>query len=210
MPKWVERIYYVLSFLFLGSSYMSPYTYGLLHRMHHAYADTEKDPHSPDYSRNAFSLMWKTFKYYSDIHRGKIKVDSRFDKDLPKWEWFDKFASSYITKIAWGGVYLGFYIIFATEWWMFLLVPLHFVMGPIHGTVINFVAHRVGYRNYEVNDKSKNIMFWDIFMLGEGYHNNHHTHASSPNFARKWYEFDPIYPTIKLQHWLGLIKLRGK
>lgn len=210
MKPWVEKLYFVMAFLFQGSSYMSPYTYGLLHRLHHAYADTEKDPHSPDYSKNVFTLMWDTFIFYSKIQNGKFDVEEKFRKDLPKWDSFDRFASSYITKIAWGAVYTGFYIAFATSWWMFLLIPIHFVMGPVHGTVINYVAHRVGYRNYNVKDKSRNIMFWDIFMLGEGYHNNHHTYASSPNFAKKWFEFDPIYPVIKLQHFLGLVQLKGK
>ena len=80
-------------------------------------------------------------------------------------------------------------------------------MGPIHGTVVNWFAHKIGYTNYKVEDTSKNLMPFDIFMLGEGYHNNHHAQGSKANFARKWYEIDPIYPIIRIMDFVGLIKL---
>lgn len=44
-------------------------------------------------------------------------------------------------------------------------------------------------------------------MLGEGYHNNHHARGNKANFARKWYEIDPIYPIIRLLDLIGMIKL---
>jgi stearoyl-CoA desaturase (delta-9 desaturase) len=45
MSKAWEKFFYILSWIFQGSSYLSPRAYGIMHRMHHAYADTEKDPH---------------------------------------------------------------------------------------------------------------------------------------------------------------------
>ena len=48
MNKFTEKIFFVFSFIVQGSSYMSPKVYGAMHRMHHAHADTEKDPHSPE------------------------------------------------------------------------------------------------------------------------------------------------------------------
>ena len=52
MNKGVEKIFYVMSFVFQGASYLSPRAYAIMHRMHHAYADTEMDPHSPKYDSN--------------------------------------------------------------------------------------------------------------------------------------------------------------
>ena len=60
MSKTTERITFVLTWIFQGSSYLSAYGYGVMHRMHHAYTDTEKDPHSPAYDDNLFSMMWRT------------------------------------------------------------------------------------------------------------------------------------------------------
>lgn len=48
----------------------------------------------------------------------------------------------------------------------------------------------------------------DFLMWGESLHNNHHMHPGSANFASKWFEFDPIYPFIKVFDWMGIIRLR--
>ena len=37
MSKTMERITFVLTWVFQGSSYLSAYGYGIMHRMHHAY-----------------------------------------------------------------------------------------------------------------------------------------------------------------------------
>jgi stearoyl-CoA desaturase (delta-9 desaturase) len=44
-------------------------------------------------------------------------------------------------------------------------------------------------------------------MLGELFQNNHHHAGARPNFASKWWEFDPVYPVIKFMNWIGMIKL---
>ena len=91
---------------------------------------------------------------------------------------------------------------------MFLLLPIHFLMGPVHGAIINWFAHKYGAINFKVGDTSKNLFPIDIIMLGEGYHNNHHKRPSSANFGYKWWEFDPVYPFVKLFSALGIIKMR--
>jgi stearoyl-CoA desaturase (delta-9 desaturase) len=45
-------------------------------------------------------------------------------------------------------------------------------------------------------------------MLGELFQNNHHHAGSKPNFAAKWWEFDPVYPIMRLFHKIGIIKLQ--
>jgi stearoyl-CoA desaturase (Delta-9 desaturase) len=57
---------------------MSPRTYGIMHRMHHAYTDTELDPHLPKYSKNVFQMMWRTRKIFDDIFTGKTIPEERF------------------------------------------------------------------------------------------------------------------------------------
>ena len=93
MSKGWERTFHVLAFVFQGSSYLSPNTYGIMHRLHHAYADTEKDPHSPKYDGNLWSMMWRTKVIFSDIFYGTAEVEERFTKDLPDWPAFEKFAN---------------------------------------------------------------------------------------------------------------------
>jgi stearoyl-CoA desaturase (delta-9 desaturase) len=56
--------------------------------------------------------------------------------------------------------------------------------------VINGVGHYFGYRTYQVEDASTNIVPWGILIGGEELHNNHHAYASSAKLSSKWYEFD--------------------
>ena len=44
-------------------------------------------------------------------------------------------------------------------------------------------------------------------MLGELFQNNHHHAGSKPNFANKWFEFDPTYPIMLLLEKLRIIKM---
>ena len=67
MSKTMERISFVLTWIFQGPSYLSAYGYGIMHRMHHAHTDTEKDPHSPSHDANLFAMMWKTKTIYQCI-----------------------------------------------------------------------------------------------------------------------------------------------
>ena len=210
MSRAWEKTFFVISWIFQGSSYLSPFAYGIMHRMHHAYADTEKDPHSPLYSRNLFIMMWKTKEIYNAIFEERYPVEERFANNLPKWKAFDRFADNWMVRVSWALFYIGFYAVFATQWWMWLLLPIHFVMGPTHGAIINWFAHKIGYTNFKVKDTSKNLMPVDILMLGEGFHNNHHKFGGRPNFGVKWFEFDPVYPFILLFDKVGVIKLKRK
>lgn len=209
MPKSWERVFYVLSWIFQGSSYLSPRAYGIMHRMHHAYADTDKDPHSPQFDSNFFTMMWRTRLTYNSIYNRVANIEPRFMKDIPDWKAFDIFASNNITRTAWIVVYVLIYIAFSPPWWLYPLIAIHAVMGPFHGVIINWFAHEIGYRNFNVKDTSKNLMPVDLLMLGEGLHNNHHKHAGRPNFGWKKWEFDPVYPIIWLLAKVRVIKLRA-
>lgn len=79
-----------MSYTMRGSSYMSPRAYAIMHRMHHAFTDTEKDPHSPRYSGNVFTMMMRTNKIYMGIYKGTLQVDDKFMKNIPDWPAFDK------------------------------------------------------------------------------------------------------------------------
>ncbi|MCB9234993.1 MAG: acyl-CoA desaturase [Bacteroidia bacterium] len=208
MSKGWEKVFYILSWLTNGSSFLSPNTYGILHRMHHAFADKEKDPHSPKFSPNPFALMLKTRNIYSDIWHRRIPLEKRFTDGVPYWKFMDVFGESNGSRLFWVVAYTAFYIAFATAWWQFLFLPLTIVIGPFHGVVINWFAHKIGYSNFKVSDTSKNFLPVDVLMLGESYHNNHHKRPNNPNFGFRWFEMDPIYPFILLFNALGIIKLK--
>lgn len=211
MNKFTERVFFVLTWIFQGSNYLSPFGYGVMHRMHHAYADTENDPHSPTYDETIWNMMWKTKTIYSDIASGRMVPDKRFTEGVPRWDAFDKIARSWPSRIFWGALYVLFYVKFATVWWLWLILPIQFLMSPIHGAIINWFAHKYGYINFPVKDTSKNFLPVDFLMMGESYHNNHHKHGSRANFGGvRWHEVDPTYHIIRLFNWFGIIQLANQ
>ena len=85
MNKGWERFFFIFSYITQGSSYMSPRVYGILHRIHHAYTDTELDPHSPSYDKNVIAMMWRTSVTYVGILRKRTEVEPRFTKNVPEF-----------------------------------------------------------------------------------------------------------------------------
>lgn len=207
MSKGWEKFWYIFSWVTQGSSYLNARAYAILHRMHHAYSDTEKDPHSPHFFKEVFTMMMYTRKVYNGVLHGTMEVEDKFDRNFPVYPKIDRIADAWPTRIAFGLGYIAFYIAFATHWWMYLLLPVHFLMGPVHGAVVNWAGHKYGYRNFDEDDHSKNTFVIDFLMLGELFQNNHHHAGSRPNFAAKWWEIDPVYPVMRLFNKIGMIKL---
>ena len=73
MSKFGEKLCFILTWITQGSNYLSAYGYGVMHRMHHAFADTEKDPHSPKYDPNPLAMMWRTKNVYQQINKQKSR-----------------------------------------------------------------------------------------------------------------------------------------
>lgn len=214
MNRFWERFFYLSTWIWQGSSYLSPRAYAVLHRMHHAYSDTDKDPHSPHHSHNLFDMMWKTKNIYNDVLYHQVEVEPRFTKDVPEWKAFDRFADHWAIRVGWGVLYSLFYIwaisiaeLPGTHWAMYALLPIHYLMGPIHGAIVNWCGHMYGYSNYDNRDKSKNTLVFDFLMLGELFQNNHHRLPKRLDFAAKWFEIDPSYPIIKVLQTAGIIKV---
>ncbi|MBA2328376.1 MAG: acyl-CoA desaturase [Bacteroidota bacterium] len=207
MNTFWEKFFFVFTYITQGSSYLSPRGYGILHRMHHAYTDTELDPHSPTYDKNLFAMMWRTKKVYTGILDGTIQPEEKFTKNVPQWKWFDIWASGWVSRVLWIAIYVWLYVMFAPSLWFLLLVPVHAVMGPLHGVIINWFAHKYGEVNFETDNTSKNLFKLDILMFGEGYHNNHHKYPSKSNFAAAKGEFDLCYPFIIALDKIGIIKI---
>jgi len=211
MSRFWERVMYLATYVTQGSSFLVPKGYAVLHRMHHAFSDTPKDPHSPRNFSNAFTMMWSTKKTYHDFAHGIVKPEPKFDGGIPEWPALDALGRSWIGRTAWGAAYVLFYLKFATSPWMFALLPFHFVMGPVHGAIVNWCGHKYGYRNFNnSDDDSKNTLIFDFVTLGELFQNNHHKFGMSPNFAVRWFELDPTWQAMKLMNLVGIIDLGEK
>jgi len=204
-PFW-RRTFHLLTYLSQGASSLHPRGYAILHRMHHAYSDTPKDPHSPIHQPNILKLMWETKLRYDDFAYHRVTPEPRFDGGCPEWPLIDKLAQSWPMRIVWLAGYTAFYVAFAPSFWWYLLLPAHYVMGPIHGAIVNYGGHKFGYRNFQNPDHSKNTLIFDFLTLGELFQNNHHEFAMSPNFAVRRFEIDPAYLVIRVFAALGIVK----
>src|SRR5262244_2607218 len=78
MSKGWERFFHLFTYVSQGASFLHPRAYAILHRMHHAYSDTEKDPHSPHYFNEVFTMMLHTRKVYNGVLHGTMHVEEKF------------------------------------------------------------------------------------------------------------------------------------
>ncbi|MAJ45443.1 MAG: acyl-CoA desaturase [Candidatus Marinimicrobia bacterium] len=205
MNKFTEKICFFLTFISQGTSFLNPAAYALMHRDHHKYSDTVDDPHSPQSFTSKIKFNLKTFNEYRK-YINKINASDIKSSDLPRWELIEKLSDSWITRISFAIIYTSVYIIYSPSFWYFLLLPIHFFMGPIHGFIVNWYGHKVGYRNFNLSDNSRNTLFIDFLMLGELYQNNHHKSPNNPDFSIKWFEVDFGYLILFFLKKLRIIK----
>lgn len=210
MNRFWERFFYLFTAISQGSSYLNPRAYAILHRMHHSYSDTEKDPHSPHFFKDVFQMMWQTKKIYQDLVNNRIEPEPRFDTNYASWHALDRIADHVVVRLGWVLVYTAFYVAIAPSAWFYLLLPVHYLMGPVHGAGVNWCGHKYGYRNYDLRDHSKNTFNCDIFFMGELFQNNHHKYPTRPKFATRWFEIDAGYTIIRLLAFANIIKLNQK
>jgi len=181
-PKWFEYLGCVLGSL--GGN-GSPLAWAAIHREHHRFTDTEKDPHSPLF-KSIFRIQFASMldkpnlKYVPDLLR------SKFHLALHKYYWAINFLYIMITYLLFGfiGILFGYFVPTLLVWHA--------------GSLINTLNHINGYINYELKNSSTNNLLTGYLVAGEGWHNNHHAHPANPNFGKKWWEFDLGYQIIKI------------
>ncbi len=203
-PAW-ERFFYLLAFVAQGPSFLVPRAYAILHRQHHTFADTEQDPHTPRFFSNVASMMWHTKHQYDVYAYRRGEPEARFLGGTPEWPFIDRLSQRWSTRVALSLLFVLFYAHFAPSLWWFLLLPVHWTMGPIHGAIVNWCGHRYGYRNFDTEDDSKNTLRLEFVTMGELFQNNHHQFPTRPNFAVRWFELDPAYQVMRLLAWLRII-----
>ena len=156
-----------------------------LHRYHHKYSDSDKDPHRP------FDQPILCYFHCNDRSRSEFEWSMSGDllKD-PVHLWLLHY---YVY------LYFGF---LAVMFWLNPYVALYCFVLPAIMTlnisgVINVVNHRWGYQNYKGIDSSTNNAWVNLFAYGGGLHNNHHGNPRSYTTKLKDNEHDPIGWIIK-------------
>jgi stearoyl-CoA desaturase (delta-9 desaturase) len=176
-----------------------------IHRKHHAKCETEEDPHSPRIHGINKILFAGVVLYVRESH--KKDVMEKYGHSTPT-DWMERNVYTPMNK--WGIMLLA-----ALDIWLFGLVPGALIYGIQLGWipfwaagVINGVGHYFGYRNFQTDDDSTNIVPWAVWIGGEELHNNHHAYPTSAKFSLRWYEFDLGWMYVKILESMGLATVR--
>jgi len=175
-----------------------------IHRKHHAKCETVDDPHSPQIL-GIGTVLSRGAELYRAEAKNKETIE-KFGHGTPD-DWMEK---NLYSKYQWQGVALMLIIdvilfgaLGATVW------AVQMLWIPITAAgIINGMGHYWGYRNYDCEDASTNLMPWGILIGGEELHNNHHTYATSAKLSNKWYEFDIGWVYIRGLEMAGLAKVK--
>ena len=208
MSPRMERFMHFLCYVAQGPSFLSPRGYAILHRQHHAFSDTPDDPHSPIQHPNVFKMMLHTKHRYDAYAYRREEPEARFLGGYPEWKLIDHtLGQSWVMRVLWGATYSIPYFLWATHAWQWALLPIQWVMGPLHGAIVNWAGHKYGYKSFQNGDESRNTLAVDFLTMGELFQNNHHKFGMSPNFAARWFEIDPTWQVMRVLSWMGLITL---
>jgi stearoyl-CoA desaturase (Delta-9 desaturase) len=163
-----------------------------VHRKHHAFTDTERDPHSPLVHGFWRIQLWNVYYYVREARNPE--TTARWAKDIPTDVWdrvlFDRGALGGILGVAAAMLALG-------PARGLLLVAGHFVLYVfVLAPSINALGHWRGRRTFSDNSATNlRVLAW--LTGGESLHNNHHARPSSPKFSMARLEFDPSWVVIR-------------
>ncbi|MCD4485006.1 fatty acid desaturase [Chromobacterium vaccinii] len=175
-----------------------------IHRKHHARCETQEDPHSPQVL-GIKKVLWEGAELYRAACKDQSIMD-KFGHGTPD-DWLERNVYS---KHNAKGIVLMLIINLALfgpiglSIWAVQMVWIPFWAAG----VINGLGHFWGYRNFENEDASTNLVPWGILVGGEELHNNHHTFGTSAKLSYKWYEFDIGWMYIRMLEICGLAKVR--
>jgi len=150
-------------FLAMLAGSRSPLGWAGAHRLHHRYADTDKDPHSP---------LHKGF-WTVALNQWKItSIPRQYIKDLfrnPRVMFFHRY---------WKYIHISTAIVVLSisVKWFFILIVIPYLLGFFGYGIFNALGHKDG--------KPVTNRFINLLSAGEGYHNVHHGDPSKVRLHR--------------------------
>ena len=195
VPKAVE---YFLALCGTVALEGGPIQWVVTHRIHHAHADREGDPHSPRHGGFWAHIGWILFGTAQNHDQATLE---RYAPDLIKDPFYRVLNQYYYIPVViltvglfvfggWGvmlwGIFLRLVFAFHTTW------------------LVNSATHLWGKKRFVTADDSRNTWWVALLTFGEGWHNNHHAHPTSARHGLRWYEIDLNWIGIRTLQLLGL------
>ncbi len=175
-----------------------------VHRKHHAKCETEEDPHSPKVYGLRKVLLEGTELYR--IGASDAETLTKYGHGTPD-DWIERKLYSRHSVMGVSIMLVLDLVLFGFAglaiWAVQMLWIPFFAAG-----VINGLGHHSGYRSFQTEDASTNIVPFAILIGGEELHNNHHAYASSARLSSKWFELDIGWLYIRCMELLGLAQVK--
>ncbi len=163
-----------------------PETWAAIHRLHHRYADTPLDPHSP-LQRRPLSVLVGT-PYLFAMARRQLPANTAPGTGIP--------------HLALRGLVLAFFFVMFGLVQVLTMLAVHLVCYLGIMGMVNTAGHLYG-RKPHPDFPGYDLAWLAIPLLGHGYHNSHHAHPAAPRTGL----LDPIWPLLRLLAALGFIEL---
>ena len=171
------------------------------HRKHHAFTDTEGDPHSPHHDhgeglKGALEGLWYAHMGWLFVTQGTAEK-RRFARDLLDDRGMRRISRSFPWVVLLGlaipfalGYALGGTLTAALTALLWGGLVRIFLVHHITWSV-NSVCHFFGRRRFGTDDFSTNVFWLALPSLGESWHHNHHAFPRSAQHGLRWWELDP-------------------
>jgi stearoyl-CoA desaturase (delta-9 desaturase) len=197
VPKAVEYFLALCGTLALEGS---PAHWVVTHRIHHAHADAEGDPHTPRDGGWWAHVGWILVGTAQQHDRATLE---RYAPDLMRDGFYRRLLGWWFLPLVAVGVVLG---MVGGAGWVMWGVFLRVTLG-LHATwLVNSATHMWGTQRFETRDDSRNNWWVALLTFGEGWHNNHHAHPRAARHGLKWYEVDVNWWGIRALELLGVAR----
>ncbi len=168
------------------------------HKRHHQYSDQDSDMHNSNLGFWWSHMGWLFKKF--DL----LDLEKRVIANLKKDKLLAFLSNDYIYILM--QVVLGLIFLAIGGWSMVCWGLFARVVVVYHITwLVNSATHMWGYRTFQTDDNSCNNWLVAALAFGEGWHNNHHAHQSSPRHGLRLHEIDFTWYLIWILSKLDLV-----
>jgi fatty-acid desaturase len=173
MPRYFEIIG---SMLFTLSLQGSTIAWVAMHREHHRFSDTGRDPHCPQ--NRVLKVHFLSMFYTPKIKFAVKLVRDQFHSRIHRFYWPINIIFSLILFLLFGLKGVVYFHLFPA-----------FLCWQAIG-IAKTLSHLFGYRNFATTDNSYNLPILGYLTFGEAWHNNHHARPAYFSFSVLSHEVD--------------------
>lgn len=177
LASWLDTYFRVIV-------WTDPESWATVHRLHHRYADTPLDPHSPLQRRPLTVLVGSPYLFA--MARRRLPAHPPAGRGI----------------IVLRGLVIAFFLVTFGVAQVLTMLAVHLVgyLGVMGA--VNAVGHLYG-RKPHADFPGYDMAWLAIPLLGHGYHNSHHAHPAAARTGL----LDPVWPLLRLLGTLRLVEL---